>query len=441
MLDGGSMKRIHIKHILSAAAIISLLLAGGFATIPAKLSAEEVQGFGPCYTPEELAKVREWEKTWAGKKIDKTNVGQVAEFLPPSYVEVYKNNEAWNEKESYYFFIVPYQRYIDTPGLQEATKKYAATVKTDAAGVITNYADIAGRPFPNPKTGLECMYNFDFNTRGDANQKYRIGPVVETRARRERVAEQTMIEMFWVHRTDVDPKPALPNNSKGILKTMFLHMFTPPEMLDTMMINTRYIDINKSDDGYLWYSQFRRIRRIQTTQRQDTIGGTDLTYDDEYHWDNHIPLCNWKLIGKKEMLCARHMDITKNYQRGEGQPIPNGVDRERTNVLVIEGYHKDPNYVYKKRVLYLDPETYISYWSEMYDNLGRFWKGFEFWTWVYKEEATGWDKMYYSGGVFIDFQRTHAGSSRETKVRVGIQEVNRNMFTIAYMQKLGKSSH
>ena len=40
-------------------------------------SAQEMQ---KAYTDAELAKVREWEKTWAGKKIDKTNVDQVAEF-------------------------------------------------------------------------------------------------------------------------------------------------------------------------------------------------------------------------------------------------------------------------------------------------------------------------------------------------------------------------
>ncbi len=38
-----------------------------------------------AYSAEELAKVREWEKTWAGKKIDKTNIDQVAALLPESY--------------------------------------------------------------------------------------------------------------------------------------------------------------------------------------------------------------------------------------------------------------------------------------------------------------------------------------------------------------------
>ena len=154
-LYGGSMKQKRIKHILTAAAIISLLFAGGFGIAPDRLFAEEVQGFGPCYTPEELAKVREWEKTWVGKKIDMTNIDQVAEFIPASYVnEVYKKPDNWNEKQSYWFTIVPYQRFIDSPGMLEATKKYAPTVKTNADGTIVNYADIAGRPFPAPKTAL-----------------------------------------------------------------------------------------------------------------------------------------------------------------------------------------------------------------------------------------------------------------------------------------------
>ena len=435
------MTRKRFTHILSAAAIIFLLCTGGFSIAPDRLCAEEVPGYGPCFTPDELAKVREWEKTWVGKKIDKTNVDQVAEFMLPCFVnDVYKKPEIWNEKESYWFTIAPYQRYVETPGMQEATKKYAATVKTDAEGVITNYADIAGWPFPAPKTAMEHMYNFDFNTRGDANYHYRIGPVVEKKSRRERCSEQDMYEMFWVHRVDVDPKPAIPDNAKGVLKSTFLHLFTPPDMLDTMMINLRSMDPKKSDDGYLWYSQFRRIRRMQTTQRSDTIAGTDLVYDDEYCWDNHIGLNTYKLVGTKDMLCARHMDL-KNYQRVEGQTVPNGITRERTKVLVIEAYNKNPDYVYKKRVLYLDPETYVSYWTEMYDNRDRFWKGYEFWTYPINLEGTQIPKMYQVGGIFIDFDRMHGGASRDTKCKVGMKEVDRQMFTISYMQQRGKSSH
>ena len=48
-----------------------------------------------AYSAEELAKVREWEKVWAGKRIDKSNIEQVAEFMPASYVGIYQNPEKW----------------------------------------------------------------------------------------------------------------------------------------------------------------------------------------------------------------------------------------------------------------------------------------------------------------------------------------------------------
>ena len=41
-------------------------------------AAEEIDYLASAYTPEALAKVREWEKIWVGKKIDKTNIANVS---------------------------------------------------------------------------------------------------------------------------------------------------------------------------------------------------------------------------------------------------------------------------------------------------------------------------------------------------------------------------
>ena len=54
--------------------IISILVLLAFPTV--SLSAEEV--IPAAYSSEELAKVRAWEKTLAGKTIDKTNIDQVS---------------------------------------------------------------------------------------------------------------------------------------------------------------------------------------------------------------------------------------------------------------------------------------------------------------------------------------------------------------------------
>ena len=132
------------------------------------VQAEDIKYPVAAYGVEELAKVREWEKTWAGKKIDKSNIDQVAQFLPESIVKMCKAGEPWGAPaEGFYFNIVPYKQIIETSGTIEATKKYAPTVKQDAEGYITNYAEIAGVPFPNPKNGLEVAWNFDFTNSND----------------------------------------------------------------------------------------------------------------------------------------------------------------------------------------------------------------------------------------------------------------------------------
>jgi len=83
--------------------MISLLL------VPAMVCAEQFAFPGSAFTDEELAKVREWEKTWAGKKIDQTNVDQVKEYLPESYYGVYKKPDVWNEPKGFWFTIASYK--------------------------------------------------------------------------------------------------------------------------------------------------------------------------------------------------------------------------------------------------------------------------------------------------------------------------------------------
>lgn len=75
----------------------AIFVIAGFCLIPALSAAEVVMP--TAYTTDELAKVREWEKTWVGKKIDKTNVDQVAQYMPESYVGLYKNPETWGAQD------------------------------------------------------------------------------------------------------------------------------------------------------------------------------------------------------------------------------------------------------------------------------------------------------------------------------------------------------
>lgn len=386
-----------------------------------------------AYTPEELAQVREWEKAWVGKKITKDSIDQVAEFLPEPWLDLFKNEEKWYApEEGYYFYIGPYKRINETQGMIEATRKYAPLVKTDAEGKIVNYTNIAGMPFPSPKTGFEVAYNVDMQTRGDTYKMLWWSPNINPRTKSDRVAKQEFTEMYFVHRVDVDPRPAIAKNPKGYMKGQFMHMYLPPEMNNTRFITMRFIDYDKPDISYLYYAQFRRIRRLSTAERTNAIDGTDQIYDDGNQWDGHISRNTYTYKGKKEMLLSRHQDMSVVTRR-PGQALANGYTFERCNTLVIEAVNKDPDYIYSKRVWYIDPESYIIHWQEMYDQLGRYWKCFTHHTNDIKT-AKGEMKNFFVGFTMQDLQRTHSGFTKMDVKGIGI-DVNPNIFTLSNLQK------
>jgi len=212
-------------------------------------------------------------------------------------------------------------------------------------------------------------------------------------------------------------------------------MFLPAEFINTRMYTLRHIDQNKEDVSYLWYNQFRRIRRLSTNQRTDSIDGSDLIYDDEYLWDGQLSRNTYTLKGKKDLLCSRNESLV-GTTRTAGQGMLNGHKFERCNLYVIDAVNKDPNYIYSKRVMYIDPETYYIMWEDIYDEKGRFWKCFGNFTRPVKAQ-NGSMVPSIVGTVFNDFQRTHSGLSdqeRNQAPNVSLP-VNSKMFTISYLQK------
>jgi len=385
-----------------------------------------------AYTPDELAKVRTWEKTWAGKTIDKNNIDQIAEFMPVSYVGIYKDPDKWGAPpEGLSFSIVPYKQIIETKGMIEATKKYSPLVKTDENGEIINTTEIAGFPFPAPKTGLEIAYNTDFQTRGDTYKMHWRGPVIDPKGRTDRMSDQDFTEMFFIHRVDVDPRPAILKNPKGYHKGQFLHVNLPAENNNTRFISMRFIDETKEYSAYMYFAQYRRIQRMSQAERTNALDGTDMIYDDGNMWDGNLLRNTYSYKGKKELLLARHQDISK-IKRIAGQGLANGYTFERCNTYIVEVLSKDPDYIYSKRVWYIDPETYIIHWQEIYDELGRFWKCFIQPTQDFKTEG-GEIKNFMAANVLQDFQRTHSGHTTITAKKIG-QKVSTRLFNLSNLQ-------
>lgn len=422
---------MHIRGITLLAACLSMLLV--FFVSP--VAGQDMQ---PAYTDTELAGVRAWEKTWAGKKIDRNNVDQVAQFLPDALVGIMKNPEKWGaSSEGFYCMIRPYEFVPETPCFIAASQANAGKAQLAPDGSIANLGELAGRLFMNPgQDAMKIAWNFEMQNRGDTYHYRRYSSNINPKNQSERVSDQEYWEFYFVNRTELDPRPAIEKNPRGYRRGMFLHMYLPPEFLNTRMYTLRYIDQKKEDDSYLWFSQFRRIRRVATSQRTDAIDGSNLIYDDEYLWDGQLLRNTYAYRGKKDMLTDRHDGMTR-VTRVQGQSLANGMSFERCNLLVVDAINKDPEYVYGKRVWYLDPETYYIMWSEMYDKQGRYWRFCFNSTQPIKTE-TGVMKPVIVGTHFFDLQRMHSGVSNQQKITspaISVSTINEDMFTVSNLQR------
>ncbi len=420
-----------VKTIVLAAAAFLTVFAAAHST-----RAAEAQQFLSAYTPEELAGVRAWEKSWAGKKIDKTNIDGVAEFFPESWVTIFKNPRKWGtpEGKQLYLYIEPYEKIKETAGMIAATRKYAPMVKTDESGHIINTAELAGFPFPDPKTGLEVAYNMEFQNRGDTYAMNWYAPVIDPRAHTDRLADQDWKEMYFIHRTELDPLPAYDkkHNPKGYHKGQLLDFNKPPEMSGSRMIAMKFIDESKEYESYLYYAQFRRIKRLSQAERTNAIDGTDMIYDDGNMWDSYLSRSSFTLTGRKDMLLARDQDMDST-SRVAGQAVASGYSFQRCKTYVVEVRSDDPDYLYSKRIWYVDPETYWIHWQECYDQLGRFWKLYMQPTQNIKTD-TGETKNFMIGFSYNDVQRRHSGHTDITVKGISIN-IGPRIFLLSNLQR------
>jgi hypothetical protein len=387
-------------------------------------NAQEVRYPIPCYEGEDLTEVREWEKTWVGQRIDGTNIDQVADFIPKGWVTIYNNLPTWRS-DRMYFEIVPYKQWMPTKGIIEATKRHAPIAREKGfAGKdndeLVTYETEAGFPFPDPKTGLEVVWNMHFQNEGESKihkmDKDR-GGSVDMKSGYER-----------------EPKPMLPKekNKKNIRWSYVREFYHPATTKGNRLLTIRFNTHDKPDGSWSWLSQFKRIRRRVSTQKMDTIDGTDMAYEDNEKYNNKLQYQTYKLLGRKDMLVSRNQQSSE-WQRATSEPFWTGVKRERIKTYVVEATPKDDWHVYSKRIWYIDPEVFLITWREAYDRLGKYWRVLEF---KFRPEVSqlGDTPIFYSGNDQADVERIHGGGAEYTLVEMS-PDIDLSMYTLRGLRK------
>jgi len=415
--------------MLSNKSVITGCLLVGLFLIPFAGMAAEITFPVYSYDQEELKAVREWEKTWVGKRIDASNIDAVKEFTPPAMYEIYKNKEKWGDT---WFKIVPYRPYEPSKGMVEAINKYGGQAKLGSKGELLNWT--AGHPFPNPKDALEVAYNFRNLTYSDSYDSSSNGWLTDGKLKYDTM--KTVMRGYFSYftgRIDTPPVPAVKPNPKDIWFTFVSWQIEPHFGRNTQFFEVKYGDRLRAYDGWIWVPQARRVIRRNTTMRQDASNGGDACAYDNWGWDGAVLENTYKLLGKKEILAPRHV-AEGDAAHVPGQCVLQGIPRERANCYLIEASNKDPFFIYSKMYWYIDVENYAMSYSERYDRQGRLWKIVS----SPVNEGTGYEgaEIYYTflGGA-IDLERTHS-TMMFSEGEYGIP-LKPSIFTLNYVQQRG----
>ena len=398
--------------------LLAFLLSAVFVMMMTSLAAQaaEVRYPIPCYEGEELAKVREWEKTWGGKSLSSKNPQElegIKELLPESLYNIMKSPDRFGQWD---FTIVPYQEVRPTTGDIALTKQYAGQPRVENENLV-NY--VSGMPFPEPKTAHEIMYNYDNVNWGDTMGAFQDMFLVDGVRKYDRHFKFESWFLYFATRRDMPPVPEIQPNPKGILRAVHGNYLEPAAYVGTRSLYIKWNDRSQDQGSWSFASATRRIYRSSTAQRMDCVGGGDACYNDELGYNWTISRQNYNYLGRKEVLTTRHQNQEKILKaHTEGDMLFKGLDRERIKAYVIEAKYKDPNYLYSKEHYYIDPEHFWIFYCEKFDRKGQLWRIMDQPMDAVKSKYNGEQVTQPVMPEYVDVQRLHA-TKVLSKVQLG----------------------
>ena len=332
--------------------------------------------------------------------INKDNVDKYKDLLPESlYIRVKEWGLTFN-------WVPPLNVYAAHKNYIAATKKYAGQCKIGPKGELLNY--VAGRPFPDPKTANEIVWNREKRYKGDDHDYHTYTGRMIDRKGHVRRAVSHMNKVLYSGRVNIPPMPVIPNKDGILYKEICMQDF-PEEIRGLGVLTIRYLDPDREDAMWMNLPTMRRTRRMSTSQRGDTFGGGDTTWDDYGAYAGKTERNTYKLLAKKEVLLVLHeeKDVWPEHpedkdEKGLAPPMCPGGNFEKREMYVIEAVSKDPNYVYSKWIWYIDPATGEIIYSEMFDRKGKLWKC------IHQRHYMYGDVHYCHTFEEIDMQAKHA---------------------------------
>ncbi|HIE06530.1 MAG TPA: DUF1329 domain-containing protein [Desulfarculaceae bacterium] len=305
-------------------------------------------------------------------KINKANMANYANQLTEGHKALL------NEDANYFLNIYLSRRTMSAPQrIYDATKKIAplATLTKDGNGLL-NAAE--GTPFPIPGKGLEVIWNHLVRWRGNYVDRTCVYSPVTRGGAYNLGREQTETRFQY----------SLPGMTEDKMDNIILFVkhsiLGPPRVAGRIILVHETLNQSvEARKAWVYFPGQRRVRRApQLSFDTSDTGAEGVRTVDDYDLFNGSPeRYEWKLAGKKEMYIPYnnyllHSDTLK--YKDIIQPLhlnPDYLRYELHRVWVVEAnLKKEIRHLYKKRVFYVDEDSWSIVATDKYDRHDQLWR-------------------------------------------------------------------
>jgi hypothetical protein len=212
-------------------------------------------------------------------------------------------------------------------------------------------------------------------------------------------------------------------------------IFEPRANRGTVTMLLRYDDPYTMDPMMIYVPSLRRIRKMSTTDTQDPLG--DSTYDDigfirQKITPNRYPY-DFDIVDEREYLFPFSYNSARSWIDSNNGYALRDLGLMRRSCYVLQMTQKDPNYIYSKRVYYIDKETFAPGWAEFYDQKGSLYRTFNI-SRVFIPE-TGQIVSHGTPSWQVDYVDTHSSCQLLIMMPASF---SRKDFSLEFLIKKGK---
>ncbi len=291
-------------------------------------------------------------------------------LMPPGIFDVFEKGIKMGLVE---IPVVKKKKYFPPKGFVEWSRKNKGVCKLGPGNRLLNWK--AGIPFINPKNATELAWDVRLWYDVGDQFSFQEQPLVLYQGfKRERLLKMLSYRHLFTGRTEIPPIPEEPKNKEGRWRREANVFIYPFDISPFALLRTQYVDTYKDDDVLAYVPALRRVRRFTGSDVQDPLFGSDIINDDFACWYQKItPKMTFKNLGVKKFLVPVRW---REQKLRRINPFIAPEERQKWEIrplYVLEVNINDPNYVYSKRVLYVDKEDgfFTIYYGLFYDQRGR----------------------------------------------------------------------